>query len=67
MNIGIVLYPTFGGSGIVATELGKALAAKGHKVHFITYNLPARLSHLGENMFYHEVMVSNYPLFDYTP
>ena len=67
MNIGIVLYPTFGGSGIVATELGKALASKGHKVHFITYNLPARLSHLGENMFYHEVMVSNYPLFDYTP
>lgn len=67
MNIGIVLYPTFGGSGIVATELGKALADKGHKVHFITYNLPARLSHLGENMFYHEVMVSDYPLFDYTP
>ncbi|MGB0403707.1 MAG: N-acetyl-alpha-D-glucosaminyl L-malate synthase BshA [Salibacteraceae bacterium] len=67
MNIGIVLYPTFGGSGIVATELGQALASKGHKVHFITYNLPARLSSLGENMFYHEVMVSNYPLFEYTP
>tara|TARA_B100000508_G_scaffold93424_1_gene72985 strand:+ start:167 stop:1306 length:1140 start_codon:yes stop_codon:yes gene_type:complete len=67
MNIGIVLYPTFGGSGVVATELGKALAAKGHQVHFITYNLPARLSSLGENMFYHEVMVSNYPLFEYTP
>jgi N-acetyl-alpha-D-glucosaminyl L-malate synthase BshA len=67
MNIGIVLYPTFGGSGVVATELGKALAEKGHKIHFITYNLPARLSHLGENMFYHEVMVSKYPLFDYTP
>ena len=67
MNIGIVLYPTFGGSGVVATELGKALAEKGHKIHFITYNLPARLAQLGENMFYHEVMVSNYPLFDYTP
>lgn len=67
MNIGIVLYPTFGGSGVVATELGQALAMKGHKVHFITYNLPARLSSLGENMFYHEVMVSNYPLFEYTP
>lgn len=67
MNIGIVLYPTFGGSGVVATELGKALADEGHKVHFITYNLPARLSRLGKNMFYHEVMVSKYPLFDYTP
>lgn len=67
MNIGIVLYPTFGGSGVVATELGKALAAQGNQVHFISYNQPARLSHLGENIFYHEVRPSDYPLFEYTP
>lgn len=67
MRIGIVCYPTIGGSGVVATELGKALADKGHKVHFITYDQPVRLSELGQNMFYHEVMVSQYPLFQYTP
>ena len=67
MRIGIVCYPTIGGSGVVATELGKALADKGHKVHFITYDQPVRLSELGKNMFYHEVMVSQYPLFQYTP
>ena len=65
MNIGIVCYPTFGGSGVVATELGKALASKGHKVHFITYQQPVRLDIFSENIFYHEVKVSDYPLFDY--
>ncbi len=67
MNIGIVCYPTFGGSGVVATELGKALGKKGHKVHFITYNQPARLEHFSENIFYHEVSISKYPLFEYPP
>jgi N-acetyl-alpha-D-glucosaminyl L-malate synthase BshA len=67
MNIGIVCYPTFGGSGVVATELGKALAFKGHKVHFITYQQPVRLDIFSENIFYHEVKVSDYPLFDYQP
>ena len=67
MNIGIVLYPTFGGSGVVATELGKALARKGHKIHFITYKQPVKLNSFNENLFYHEVNVSNYPLFDYQP
>ena len=67
MNIGIVCYPTFGGSGVVATELGKALAAKGHKVHFITYQQPVKLDLFSENIFYHEVKVSDYPLFDYQP
>ena len=67
MNIGIVCYPTFGGSGVVATELGKALAYKGHKVHFITYQQPVRLDLFSENIFYHEVKVSDYPLFDYQP
>jgi N-acetyl-alpha-D-glucosaminyl L-malate synthase BshA len=67
MNIGIVCYPTFGGSGVVATELGLALADKGHKVHFITYSQPFRLNHFNENLFYHEVSVSDYPLFEYQP
>jgi N-acetyl-alpha-D-glucosaminyl L-malate synthase BshA len=67
MKIGIVCYPTFGGSGVVATELGKALADNGHQVHFITYRQPARLDFFSENLFYHEVSVSNYPLFDYPP
>ncbi|SMO62226.1 N-acetyl-alpha-D-glucosaminyl L-malate synthase BshA [Solitalea koreensis] len=67
MKIGIVCYPTFGGSGVVATELGKALAEKGHKVHFITYSQPARLDFFSENLFYHEVSVANYPLFDFPP
>jgi L-malate glycosyltransferase len=67
MNIGIVCYPTFGGSGVVATELGKALAAEGHKIHFISYDQPVRLNVFTSNLFYHEVTVSNYPLFDYPP
>lgn len=67
MKIGIVCYPTFGGSGVVATELGKALASKGHQVHFITYSQPVRLDYFSENIFYHEVAVSDYPLFDYQP
>ncbi len=67
MNIGIVCYPTFGGSGVVATELGNALAKKGHKVHFITYSQPVRLDILEANIYYHEVNVHDYPLFDYQP
>src|SRR5919106_258235 len=67
MNIGVVCYPTFGGSGVIATELGKALAEKGHKVHFITYSQPVRLDFFSENLFYHEVSVVDYPLFEYSP
>lgn len=67
INIGIVCYPTFGGSGVVATELGKALAKEGHKVHFITYSQPTRLDFLNENLFYHEVDFRSYPLFEYPP
>ncbi len=67
MKIGILCYPTFGGSGVVATELGKALASKGHSVHFITYSQPVRLEHFVENVFYHEVSVADYPLFEYAP
>jgi N-acetyl-alpha-D-glucosaminyl L-malate synthase BshA len=67
MKIGILCYPTFGGSGVVATELGKALAGKGHSVHFITYSQPVRLEHFVENVFYHEVSVADYPLFEYAP
>src|SRR5450432_4214109 len=67
MRIGIVCYPTFGGSGVLATELGKALAQKGHQVHFITYQQPVRLNGFIPNIFYHEVRVPTYPLFDYPP
>ncbi|MDB5207192.1 MAG: bshA [Flavisolibacter sp.] len=67
MRIGIVCYPTFGGSGVLATELGKALAQKGHQVHFITYQQPVRLNGYIPNIFYHEVQVPTYPLFDYPP
>jgi N-acetyl-alpha-D-glucosaminyl L-malate synthase BshA len=67
MKIGIVCYPTFGGSGVVATELGMALAKRGHEVHFITYRRPARLSVFHENVFYHEVTGEDYPLFEYPP
>jgi N-acetyl-alpha-D-glucosaminyl L-malate synthase BshA len=67
MRIGIVCYPTFGGSGVLATELGKALALKGHQVHFITYQQPVRLGSFTPNIFYHEVHVPTYPLFDYPP
>jgi N-acetyl-alpha-D-glucosaminyl L-malate synthase BshA len=67
MRIGIVCYPTFGGSGVLATELGKALAQKNHQVHFITYQQPVRLTGFLPNIFYHEVQVPPYPLFDYPP
>jgi L-malate glycosyltransferase len=67
MRIGIVCYPTFGGSGVLATELGKALADEGHQVHFITYQQPVRLNIFNANIFYHEVRVPTYPLFDYPP
>jgi N-acetyl-alpha-D-glucosaminyl L-malate synthase BshA len=67
MKIGIVCYPTYGGSGVVATELGKALALAGHQVHFITYTQPPRLDIFSENIFYHEVSVASYPLFEYLP
>jgi L-malate glycosyltransferase len=67
MRIGIVCYPTYGGSGVLATELGKALANKDHQVHFITYQQPVRLLEFNANIFYHEVRVPTYPLFDYPP
>ena len=67
MKIGIVCYPTFGGSGVVATELGKDLAKQGHEIHFITYSQPSRLDFLNENLFYHEVNFRTYPLFEYPP
>ena len=67
MKLGITCYPTYGGSGTVATELGRNLARRGHKVHFITTALPYRLSDFVENIFFHEVEVFQYPLFDYTP
>ena len=67
IKIGIVCYPTFGGSGVVATELGKGLAKEGHQIHFITYSQPSRLDFLNENLFYHEVNTRSYPLFEYAP
>ena len=70
MRIGIVCYPTYGGSGVVATELGKALASKGHQIHFISYAMPMRLDGYLGNIYYHEVEMSSYPLFEfplYTP
>lgn len=67
MNIGIVCYPTFGGSGVLATELGKALADKGYNIHFITYQQPVRLTGFTPNIYYHEVRVPTYPLFDFPP
>ncbi len=67
MKIGIVCYPTYGGSGVIATELGLGLARKGHQIHFITYRRPVRLSHFHENVFYHEVDSEDYPLFEYPP
>ena len=65
MKIGITCYPTYGGSGVIATELGKALAEKGHEVHFISYAFPHRLNHFVKNIYYHEVELSNYPLFEH--
>ncbi len=67
MKIGIVCYPTFGGSGVLATELGKYLAHEGHKIHFITYSQPVRLDILEPNIYYHEVNIQDYPLFQYQP
>ncbi|MGB0521936.1 MAG: N-acetyl-alpha-D-glucosaminyl L-malate synthase BshA [Flammeovirgaceae bacterium] len=67
MKIGIVCYPTYGGSGVVATELGKSLAEEGHQVHFITYSQPTRLDYFNENLFYHKVDIRTYPLFEYPP
>ncbi|PSR01317.1 MAG: N-acetyl-alpha-D-glucosaminyl L-malate synthase BshA [Bacteroidetes bacterium QS_8_68_28] len=67
MNIGITCYPVYGGSGVVATELGKALAKRGHRVHFISYSMPFRLGHVAENISFHEVTVNTYPLFEYPP
>ena len=67
MKIGIVCYPTFGGSGVVATELGIELSKKGHEIHFITYSQPVRLDALSSNLHYHEVNVPDYPLFKYEP
>ncbi|GAA4934804.1 N-acetyl-alpha-D-glucosaminyl L-malate synthase BshA [Algibacter agarivorans] len=67
MKIGIVCYPTFGGSGVVATELGLELSKRGHEIHFITYNQPVRLELLSNNVHYHEVNVPEYPLFHYQP
>lgn len=67
MKIAIVCYPTFGGSGVVATELGLALALQGHEIHFITYKQPVRLEALSENLHFHEVNVPDYPLFHYQP
>jgi len=65
MKIGITCYPTYGGSGVVATELGKALAMRGHEVHFISYAMPTRLNGFVDNIFYHEVEINNYPLFEF--
>jgi N-acetyl-alpha-D-glucosaminyl L-malate synthase BshA len=65
MKIGITCYPTYGGSGVVATELGKSLAKRGHSIHFISYAIPMRLESFVENIFYHEVEMSNYPLFEF--
>ncbi|MDA0378905.1 MAG: N-acetyl-alpha-D-glucosaminyl L-malate synthase BshA [Bacteroidetes bacterium] len=67
MKIGITCYPVYGGSGVVATELGKALAARGHCIHFIAYSMPFRLGHIAENIRFHEVNVNAYPLFEYPP
>ncbi len=65
MKIGITCYPTYGGSGVIATELGKALALKGHEIHFISYALPFRLANFVENVVFHEVEMSSYPLFEF--
>jgi len=67
MRIGITCYPTYGGSGVVATELGIELAARGHEVHFISYSQPFRLSGRDNGILYHEVPVSSYPLFEFLP
>src|SRR6476659_1364442 len=67
LKIGITCYPTLGGSGVVATELGKLLAEKGHEIHFITHSVPFRLGQFQKNIFYHEVEVNDYYVFRYPP
>src|SRR5690606_18600610 len=67
MRIGIVLYPSFGGSGVVATEMGHELAKLGHQIHFISYQRPARLEYFAPNIQFHQVNVADYPLFDFAP
>jgi len=67
LNIGIICYPTVGGSGVIATELGKAMAEAGHQIHFISYDKPFRLNKKSNNIFFHKVAISNYPLFKYPP
>ncbi|MGF1532636.1 MAG: N-acetyl-alpha-D-glucosaminyl L-malate synthase BshA [Bernardetiaceae bacterium] len=67
MKIGVVCYPTYGGSGVVATELGKAIAKRGHQVHFITYDQPTRLDFFSPHLFFHQVDIRTYPLFKYPP
>lgn len=67
LKIGVVCYPTYGGSGVIATELGQSMAALGHQIHFITYKRPARLSTFQANVYYHEVTNFEYPLFDFKP
>ena len=67
MKIGITCYPTYGGSGVVATELGLELAQRGHEIHFISYSQPIRLNTPQPNIYFHEVDVSHYPLFEYPP
>ena len=67
MKIAIVCYPTFGGSGVLATELGMSLSEHGHEVHFIAYELPVRLNKLNEKLFFHKVNVPDYPLFNFQP
>ncbi|HKF26643.1 MAG TPA: glycosyltransferase, partial [Candidatus Acidoferrum sp.] len=67
MRIGITCYPTYGGSGVVATELGQELAARGHDVHFISYAPPIRMNRSDPHIFFHEVEVASYPLFDHPP
>ena len=65
MKIGITCYPTYGGSGVVATELGIELSKRGHEVHFISYSVPMRLKSFSENVFFHKVEMANYPVFDF--
>jgi len=67
MKIGITCYPIYGGSGVVATELGKALAARGHEIHFISYQIPFRLGHVTERIYFHEVGIMQYPVFEHAP
>src|SRR5260370_22660327 len=67
MKIGITCYPTYGGSGVVATELGMELAARGHEIHFISYAPPIRLTDTNDRIQFHEVEISSYPLFDHAP